>query len=239
MKHVLEQLGLTTSEIKIYTMLLNEGTSSAGDISQKTGIHRRNVYDCLERLIQKGLVGYMKENSVKVYSITDPSKIVEKVNTLQKEVDEILPDLQQKFNAIHGKKETLFFRGKEGLRMVLKDQIKEGNEVLVNATAVRVSSILHYFFPKYHLLRKENKIATRMIFDESYRSLNAEELRKLPLCSVRYIRNFNKSPMAQYIYGNTVAIVVWGSDPIAIVIRQKEVAQGFRDAFEVLWRMSK
>ena len=39
---VLENFGLTKLEIKIYKMLMHEGSNSAGDISQKTAIHRRN-----------------------------------------------------------------------------------------------------------------------------------------------------------------------------------------------------
>src|SRR3989344_7028786 len=139
MEQILHDLGLTTLEVNIYRILLNQGSISAGDISQKTGIHRRNVYDCLERLIQKGFVGYIKENNVKKYSITNPQRIKEKLDEKNKEFEQLMPELLSKFNAITEKKETLFFRGKEGLRQIFDDQISVGKEVLVNATPVKVS----------------------------------------------------------------------------------------------------
>ena len=238
MQDILEEFGLTNLEIKIYKMLLNHGASSVSDISQKTGIHRRNVYDCLERLIQKGLVGYMKENNTKVYSITHPKKLLDKIHQREKELNKVLPELIAKFNVVTDKKETLFFRGKEGLKQIFEDQIQTGKEVLVNATTTDVHKILRYFFPKYQVLRKEQKIHTRMIFDTSYRTKqSAMEIQKLPLCRVRYVKDFNKSPMSQYVYGDNVAIVVWSDDPIAILIRQKEIAQGFRENFELVWKM--
>ena len=64
-KTLLSELGLTENESTVYEMLLRDGPSLAGKITQKTGIHRRNVYDCLERLNKKGLVGFVKENNRK------------------------------------------------------------------------------------------------------------------------------------------------------------------------------
>ena len=53
---MLSELGLTQNEIKIYLALLDIGESLAGTIAENSGIHRRNVYDSLERLIKKGFV---------------------------------------------------------------------------------------------------------------------------------------------------------------------------------------
>lgn len=240
MDHILRALGLTRLETRIYRMLLNQGASGVSDISRKTGIHRRNVYDSLERLGQKGLIAYIKENNRRVYSVTNPERIQEKLAQQQQEVSEALPDWLAKFHAVTEKKETLFYRGKAGLRLVFEDQIAEGKEVLVQATTTDVQKVLKHFFPRYQLLRKEKKIPTRMLFDASFASKQARSsIRKLPLAKVRFIQEFNKSPMSQYIYGDNVALVVWSEDPIAIVIRQKAVAEGFRANFEVLWNMAK
>ena len=62
---MLEQLyesGLTKNESKIYLTLLEIGPSHAGLISRKSGLHRRVVYDTLEMLTQKGLIGYILKN---------------------------------------------------------------------------------------------------------------------------------------------------------------------------------
>ena len=69
---VLWNLGLTKNEIKIYLTLLDEGSSTAGIITEKTGIHRRNVYDSIERLIEKGIVGYIVVKGRKHFEAVDP-----------------------------------------------------------------------------------------------------------------------------------------------------------------------
>lgn len=234
----LPDLGLTGHETMVYKSLLESGPSLAGEITERTGIHRRNVYDCLERLIQKGLVGYIKENNRKRYAVTDPRKILERLKERETEWVRVMPELIAKFDARNDESTTLFFRGTNGLRQILQDQIDVGEEILVNATTTDVSNVLKHFFPKYGLLRKEAKIRTRMIFDEAYRSSKAK-ITSIPLCQARFIAEFNRSPMSQYIYGHNVAIVVWSEKPFAILIRQREVAQGFRDSFEVMWKMAK
>jgi sugar-specific transcriptional regulator TrmB len=241
MEDVLRMLGCTELEMRIYTMLLNEGASWTGNISQKTGIHRRNVYDALERLIQKGLVRYIQENNRKIYSVTSPNRIHEQLQQATKDYEEELPMLVKKYAALSERKETVFYRGLNGLRLVFQDQIREGKEVLVVATNVRISDILRHYLPKYHILRRESKIRTRMLFDatDSKDPEHVRKLKQLPLCQVRWLPNLNKSPTSQYIYGNNVAIVVWSHDPIAILIRQKDVADAFRANFEVMWEIAK
>lgn len=238
MRHLLEEQGLTPHEVTVYEALLSHGALLAGEITRITGIHRRNVYDCLERLVHKGLAGYILENNRKRFSLTDPGLILERLREQEREWEKILPELRARQQK--GREQTtLFFRGKQGIRLVLEDQIAQGKEILVNATSVGVSEILRYFFPKYHLLRKERGIGTRMLFDAGYKSKeNLAKLRELPLAKVRFLAQFNTSPMSQYVYGENVAILVWGEQPVAILIRQEEIAAGFKASFELLWKMA-
>ena len=52
----IREAGLTENESKVYLALLDLGPSLAGQISRKTGMHRRTVYDTTEMLIKKGLI---------------------------------------------------------------------------------------------------------------------------------------------------------------------------------------
>ena len=239
MKQLLEQLGLTKNEITVYTMLLREGTSLAGKITQKTGIHRRNVYDCLERLLQKGLIGYIKENNRKAYTITDPASLRDRLAQQQRDLESALPTMLALYTQQSEKRETLFFRGAAGIKQVLQDQLSVAEEILVLATSADPSDVVKHYFPKYQLLRKERSIRTRMLFDTSHKASWTKLKQKLPLSRIRFLAGVNRSPLAQYVYGDTVALIVWGADPIAIVIRQRDVAQGFRDNFETLWKQAK
>jgi len=41
------------------------------------------------------------------------------------------------------------------------------------------------------------------------------------------------------VYGDNVAMILWGKNPFALVIEQKEFAIGYKKYFEILWKIAK
>ncbi len=66
----LRKIGLSEGEVKVYSAVLNIGTSNLNKIHEKTGIERRNIYDILNKLIEKGLISYTIEKGKKHFQIT-------------------------------------------------------------------------------------------------------------------------------------------------------------------------
>jgi sugar-specific transcriptional regulator TrmB len=64
---ILEELGLSKNETKVYLALLELGLSSLKDITSKSGVHRTNVYDSLKRLVKKGLVSHVTKDNKTAY----------------------------------------------------------------------------------------------------------------------------------------------------------------------------
>jgi sugar-specific transcriptional regulator TrmB len=238
MEDILEELQLSPTEIKIYKLLISQGVLKAGDIARKIGAHRRNTYDGIERLISKGLVGYIKENNIKYFQATNPRIILQKLKEKYERFEEIVPSIEQELQRHEQKKETLFFRGKNGLKQVLLDVVSTGEEVCICATSEKVYNILTYFFPKIELLRKEKGIKQRMIFDVNTPQETRDNLKTLSNTQVKFIKNFNSSKAGKYIYGDNVAIILWKEEPFVILIREAEIAKAFREEFELLWNLN-
>ena len=55
-EEIYESLGLSPNEGKIYEALVEHGESSISEIAINAKIHRRNAYDAINHLINKGLV---------------------------------------------------------------------------------------------------------------------------------------------------------------------------------------
>jgi len=51
-------------------------------------------------------------------------------------------------------------------------------------------------------------------------------------------KNFS-SPTQIFIYGKKSAVAIWSDDPIATLISSKDIADGFRKHFALLWAQSK
>lgn len=57
---ILEDIGLTNAEIKVYLALLELGTATAGPILEKSHLQNSVVHMTLNKLIEKGFVTFVK-----------------------------------------------------------------------------------------------------------------------------------------------------------------------------------
>ncbi|MBI4440756.1 hypothetical protein HY639_01175 [Candidatus Woesearchaeota archaeon] len=221
--------GLTRNEAKVYLTLLDDGPSLAGSIAKHSGIHRRSVYDLLARLAEKGLVSYIVERKRKRYEATNPAHVIELMKQAQEDVEKIMPSLLNKFNTVKEKQETVFYRGKEGVKTILADQLA-AKEILVLGASPQAQEIIKYYFHKYDEARKKKHIQIRMIFNQrpSY---------PIPLSTIRYLPLDAKA--AVNIYGSKVAIILWTEKPLGILINNSGIADAFRQYFELLWGIAK
>lgn len=231
MKEVLEGLGFTSNEAFVYEVLLKEGNISAGRLAAKCSIHRRSVYDILERLCAKGVAGYMKENNLKVYSVSNPKELLDIARKKEFEVQSLLPELEEIYSRTKTRRETVFFKGKNGVRHIFEDQINEKSEILIIGGSNKVYELLKYYIPHYERERVKYGIKTKLILD-------TKEMVDIPLSEIKYV-DYNLGPTAINIYSNKVAIIVWSKNPYAILIDDENVTKSYRQYFEMMWKIGK
>src|SRR3989344_950230 len=92
-----DSLGLSPNEAKIYEVLVERGESSVSDIAIAAQIHRRNAYDAIQRLIDKGLCFQIFSTSENQYNAVDPDKLLELWGETQQQLTDVLPGLKKKF----------------------------------------------------------------------------------------------------------------------------------------------
>jgi len=230
---LLKELGLTDSESRVYLALLENGPSLAGQISRKTGIHRRNIYDITERLIKKGLIGYMLMNNRRLFEAANPEKFSDVLKEKQEQLGENLPFLKELYRKTKKKQETNFYKGVDGLKTVFQDQIEENNrkEILILGASKSAFEILPFYFKWYDKDRVKNKIKARIIASEN--------LKKIPLSEIRYIPQKYANPLAINIYKDKVAIILWKKEPLAVVIKNPEIADSYKKYFELMWKIAR
>jgi len=235
MEKALEVFGLTKTEIKVYLTLLNTGPSSAGTIAKKAGIHRRSVYDSTSRLIQKGLLGYIVKNNKKHFEAVNPDRLLELVKEKEQTLNKILPQLKTKYTGMLEKQETLFFKSKDGLKTVFEDQITTKKEILILGASPLAQEILKYYFHWFNKRREQKNIPVKLLYNEIHK-----KKRNLKLAKIKYLPKSFQNPAAMNIYGDKIAIIHWSKErPFAILIQDKEIAQGYRNYFNGLWNIAK
>lgn len=234
MKEQLQEAGLTGNESTLYLTLLDLGPSNAGLISRKSGLHRRVVYDTLEMLIQKGLVGYILRNNVRLYQASHPKRLVELLEEKEQGVGEVMGNLIELYTKTKERDETLFYKGKNGLKTVFEDQLAVGKELLIIGGSSEAYTLFPFYFTWYDRRRKAQKMPVRMIV------ARGTELPRLPLATVRILPEKYGSPLAVNIYGKKVVLLLWDKEqPLAIVIKNERIAEGYRKYFELIWKVAR
>ena len=237
MEEELRALGFTDIEVKVYLTLIEEGPSHAGLITQKSGVHRRMVYDAVERLIKKGLIGFIVRNNRKLFSAVHPHRLLEILDEKRNAVADILPPLEAKFTAVKEKRETLFFEGKAGVKNVFEDQLREGKELLIIGASLLGIDLFKFYFIWFDKRRIKKKMKVKILVSEK---LRGKFLQKIPLSEIRYLPDKYIGASSTNIYDDKVAIFRWDKKkPFVIVIDQPEIADSYRRLYQMLWDTGK
>src|SRR3989344_8533455 len=171
-KAILKEIGLTEKEIEVYLTLLDLGASPVNKIFEKTGIQRRNIYDLLNKLIEKGLITYIVENKKKYFQPKNPEKLLQyiddqkqKLEEKKKEVNQSLSELKKKFNNLQVEQEAEIYRGLEGIKSILLDCLDAKEVLFIGATGL-VEEKLPYFWPHYNKKRIQKKVLWKLLLNQ-------------------------------------------------------------------------
>jgi len=240
----LEKIGISKNETKVYLSLLSLGSSLAGKISEKAGIHRRTIYDALNRLVEKGLVSFVIKSGKKYFEATNPEKLLEmlkekkgEIERKEKIIQEILPELILEYKQTKSKLEASIYKGKEGLKTIMELILKEKKDWSSIGSTGKGPEILPYFLPTWHKKRIKSKIEYKgLIADTLEGRKRAREFSRIGLVKYKFLSKNIKNPQTIWIFGNKVAIILVSIEqPIIFLIDNKEIANSFRYQFEWLW----
>jgi len=234
----LKEIGLTDTEIKVYLALINLRVSPAGKIVEKTGLYRKNVYDSLNKLIDKGLVTYVVEDKIKYFQAKNPDNILkyieEKRSKLKEQEDEIktiLPQLKQQFDTSDPEIEAEIYRGTEGIKTILKECLEYKEVLFIGATG-DVENRLPYFWPHYNKKREQLKCKWKLLL---IRESKDKPITKSKYYEYKILPKTLSGLNVIYIYGDYVANVLWLEKPLAFVVKHKVLANNYRKYFDHLW----
>ena len=123
---ILEEIGLTKGEIKVYLALLKIGETTTGKIIEEAQISSGKIYEILEKLSSKGLVTHVVKEKTKHFSAVSPNRILdflhERENILKQKEDDLikeLPNLLAMENASKIKYGTRLFKGIRGIQTAI------------------------------------------------------------------------------------------------------------------------
>ena len=243
---ILGQIGLSPNETKIYEALVEHGESTIGQISLIAKVHRRNAYDAIHRLIEKGLCFQIFSGSGNRYNAVDPNKLKELFAEREQRLSEILPILNKKFKERAVAEEAYIYRGHEGQKNIWRDLLRVGQDsYFIGAKGgwydPRLTASRKSFFKEAN----RKKIKFIQLFDTEVKTLLPDfpkhfegqlEYRFLPK---EYSTNSAIHIFGDYVISYTgIGLGKVSENVIFFVIQSKNLAESYRTWFWHMWQRS-
>ncbi len=199
---ILQQTGLTGNETKVYLAILDLGSALAGEITKRSGINRTNVYDALDRLIEKGMASYVIQANRKYFEATPPEQILSYLEEQQTEIENkkqninsIIPELAARRKLGKEPHEATVYKGKRGIKSVAEDVLRTKKEMFVYGAEGSFVKLFTHYAKQWHMRRGKLNIPLKIIF--------REELRKKPnfLKQKSDLTNICMTPLLQLGFG--------------------------------------
>lgn len=239
---ILEQIGLTNSESKVYMALIELGLSTTGKIIEKSNIASSKIYEILEKLMQKGLVSSIVKEGVKHFEATSPRRILDYINEKEEEIEKqkiaiekLIPELELKQQMITEKSEVTVYKGIKGVETAFYESLKymKKGETLEVIGVGLIDEHKKRIFSRFNKLRAEKGVNMKIVFNEQSKNERIEEFKEMDLVEYRFTQEM--TPAAIDIFKDRVLMFPQSKEPIAIVMENKEIAESFRVQFKKLW----
>ncbi len=125
---------------------------------------------------------------------------------------------------------TQILYGLDGIREVFSDILETKKELVGWGATDRARCLLPEYTDQYIHLREQRNIRARQL------AVEGSQVLQTPYSKFKFIPKEYSSPATTLIFGNTVAIMMWFSEPIiSIRIVNAHIAEAYRNHFEFLW----
>lgn len=246
---IFEKLGMSKGEVRVYSALLKIGEVTITPLANESGVTKSKIYDIVDRLIKKGLVGYNIKQGTKHFFVNDPRRIMdyltskeEEIKKDKKEIEEIMPTLLAQRNSSSQNRVAEIYQGYNGMKTIREElmlTLDKGEDLLVIGAPKIANDKWEGWLLDFHKNRIKRGVGMKIIYNAEAKEYG--ELRtKMKLTEVKYFKEGINSPTWIDVFSEAVMIaVIIEGDPICFVIKNKEVANSFKIYFEMLWKASK
>ncbi len=242
-EELLMEFGLSLNESKVYLSLLDQGFSSAAKIAEVSGVHRVNVYDSVSRLKEKGLIGEIMLDGKKCFQAAPPAALGNLLKEKEIKFQKILPELELLNHFSKPINEVYVYEGWDFIRNLFLQCLAMHEPIFaLDVPRHGIQQLGPYFQEIIHKRRSEQQQMMYHIY--SIESIDRIRfLNTLPFTEARYLERNQDGNVTTTICGEIVAIHVISEagiqKPSSIMIKNKAIADAYRNHFWQLWEKAK
>lgn len=239
---ILTSLGLSPNEAKIYESLLSSEEIGISEIALKANIHRRNVYDTMNRLIEKGLVSRIFKKDEHKFRAVNPDKLREVIEAHERQLASIMPDMQKRWSSEPAQEAAYIYKGKEGYKNYLRDMINVAEDTyFLGAKGLWYTPwVEKQYLEDYRAAMQKKGKKFYTLYDHRVKEELPQALQNVG-GEYKILPKKYRAPGVTDVFGDfvvtftSVGIGNFGEDGTIFVMQNAELAETYRTWFRVIW----
>ena len=234
---VLEDLGLTRSETKVFLALLEIGSSTAGKVIEKSGLQNAVVHRAFHSLAEKGILTRVNEGKITRYQVIKPKQLLNILEEKRVRLEKILPELEAKQQLAKDQPQARMYQGVRGVKELVTLMLETtSKEYVAYGGPQKANDLLgHFFWENFHKKRGDKGIKAKLLFHASLKWWADELNKKYKLTRVRTTKKDFEELTETIICGDRVAIIIYLDSPFGFLIEEALAANSYRKFFNMLW----
>ncbi len=234
--------GLQPAQAKAYALLLETGGISPPQAAVKLNLSRTNAYKLLDKLVEIGLANKVESHKKFVYKPSNPLALTQMVSdarnqiTYQEEaVKKIMSSLLTQYHEKNEQPSTRVVTGRDAVVSAFKNQINLRQPIHFIRTRADIASL---GFDTMHELRVAPQHYGQKRFgitpDPLHGPVNPDNDTRSNLTRTWVKQEDYTAPVEWSVSGSMLLIVLFGSEPHAVVITNPIVADAFRQLWHIM-----
>lgn len=234
---LLQDIGLSTEQIRIYIALLSATQASISEIAKTTGMHRPAIYHQLPGLIERGLVSQTQKGKRKLFVAESPEHLHNVIKRLDEKLDASMPELMSRYRVHDMLPMIRYVQGPDGIRQAYEDllrTIKKG-DIVYRYESPRDYKTYNKYKPReyYDRILTKREVEWLIITNDPRRDLRTKRYERLYKTVPHGVEQFTYD-ISQFIYGHKVAFIDYKHEIVSI-IESKTFADFQRKIFKLLF----
>ena len=234
---VLQDLGFSHTEIKVFLTILQLGETKANEIIKKSNLQSSSAYYAINSLIDKGFISYIKKSKIKYYKAADPSTILDYIELKKNDYLKLLPELKDRQKQSN-QEQVEYYKSYKGIKTIISEMLKDAKR----GDTYRTFSVENP--EEYEIAIKKVFAPTKQLFKQKgikqkgiFHIYNKKKRTKTTIIQKKYL-NIPMPPNTMVLNDN-IAIISWDKEPSGVLIKSKNIAKQYSDFFEALWKIAK
>jgi sugar-specific transcriptional regulator TrmB len=236
---VIERLGFSSKEAKVYLASLSLGESRISDIAEKVKIPRSSAKIIADKLHREGLMNFFVMHRYKYWVAEDPVRLLEKLKERESALQTIIPKLISLRLMNNSKSSVNILRGAEEIKLVHEDIIATKQFIKAVIPWDEWINLLGYDYIKdIREIRTKHYLPLDMLVPKTENSLKIHTKDSKELRHTRFLPSSIQIDTAIFLYGSKTALISLHKESTGIVIDDAGIKNTMSVFFEEIWNKS-